>query len=178
MKISLFAACRWLLLAGLSSTCISSLAQGTALAVEDFALQEWQLASFSCALPCEKPVQQAMQALLGSKMQIGPKQFSGALVESCDGTTEVVPRRVSRQLALEGLQDILGSAAKLDQAKLALPAEVLAATVYCQGTNGTVDGSLPRIISIQAQRMLLLFGEQIILELHRGQAEKAAAPAR
>ena len=87
------------------------------------------------------------------------------MVESCDRPTELVLKQQTRQEKMDELQQLMGE--KFQPANLSLPNEVSSAIVYCQGTNGVAGAEGARILSIEKQRVLILYAEQVILELQK-----------
>ena len=154
---------RLLMLAMLSGNVMA----GNPIKTEEFALQEWQIGKISCPVGCDHDLKLALQSFVGSKVQIGPNQFSGAMFEACDGPTEVTLKQQSKQEMLNELKQVLLGETKFNANNLQLPPQVVSAMVYCQGTNGVVGGSGARIVSIEEKRVLILFAEQALLELRR-----------
>lgn len=149
-----------------ASLCNSPFASAAAINPDDFVLQEWKIIKIHCP-DCDKQVKSALQAQTGNKVKLGPTEFSGKLFDTCDGPTEVVLKKQARQEKLDEIKEVLGAEVKFNPATLQLPNEVVSASVFCQGTNGVIGGSGARILSIEDKRVLILYGEQAILELRK-----------
>lgn len=144
----------------------SPFALATAINPDKFVLQQWQIGKIHCP-GCDKQVKSALLTTIGAKVKLGPTEFSGKLFDTCDGPTEVVLKKHSRQEKIDEIKDVLGAEVKFNPSTLQLPQEVVSAAVFCQGTNGVIGGSGARILSIEDNRVLILYGEQAILELRK-----------
>jgi hypothetical protein len=132
----------------------------------NFSLQEWKISKIHCP-GCDKQVTAALQSQIGKLVKLGPSEFSGQFIDTCDGPTEVVLKNQARQEKLDEIKEAMGPEVKFNPSSLQLPAEVVSASVFCQGTNGVIGGAGARILSIEDKRLLILFGEQAILELRK-----------
>lgn len=144
---------------------LSGLSIAEPINADQFVLQEWKIKKIYCPADCEPALKSALQAYLGAKISLGPNQFSGAMLENCDGPTELELKQQSRQEKIDELKQLIGE--KFQAASLSLPKEVSSAIVYCQGTNGLAGAEGARILSIEKQRVLILYAEQVILELQK-----------
>lgn len=138
-----------------------------------FSLQELTFTQILCPTNCGKGIKSFLQPLIGQKVQLGPNQFSGALVDKlfdpCDGTVEIKLKPQSRQQQIDELKKMIAPHHKFDAASLRLPTQIVSALAVCNskadGKPGSGVNNMARIISIEDGRVLVLFEELTVLEL-------------
>jgi hypothetical protein len=133
--------------------------------------QELTFTQLLCPAKCSKTLKSSLQPFIGTKVQIGPNQFSGAvldsLFDSCDGKIELRPQQQSRQQQLAELKKTIAPNHKFDAASLHLPEPVHSALVVCNREKDGKAGNVARIISLEEGRVLVLFEYLSVLELHK-----------
>lgn len=133
--------------------------------------QELTFTQLLCPAKCSKTLKSSLQPFIGTKVQIGPNQFSGAvldsLFDSCDGKIELRPQQQSRQQQLAELKKTIAPNHKFDAASLHLPEPLHSALVVCNREKDGKAGNVARIISLEEGRVLVLFEYLSVLELRK-----------
>jgi hypothetical protein len=134
-------------------------------------VQDLTFTKLLCPAGCSKLMKSSLQPFIGSKVQIGPSQFTGAVLDSlfdhCDGKIELRPQQQSRQEQLLELKKTIAPNHKFDTASLRLPEAVLSALVVCNREMDRKAGNIARIISIEDGRVLVLFEYLSVLDLRK-----------
>ena len=131
-----------------------------------FAKSQWTVASTSCPVGCADAMRDFLKAQTGRSVRLAPDHVDAPFLDNCDGTLRWVPSTTTfAELASE-----LAKAHPLDEgvlkaADLGLPegATLHRAVAYCVA--GGYDLPVARLLSIENDRILILFEQQSLIEL-------------
>lgn len=127
--------------------------------------QEWKLSKILCPATCTGETKAFFQPYLGSTVSLGPNQFSGKLFDDCTGSVTVELAQQSRQQQIAELRQTLPPKRKFFPTILRLPERPMGAWVYCRDEAKKGRNTLARILSIEQDRVLVLFENHTVLEL-------------
>ncbi len=144
---------------------MAALAWAAPITPAEFHNQEWKLSKILCPATCTRETKAFFQPYLGSTVSLGPNQLSGKLFDDCAGSVTVELAQQSRQQQIAELKQTLRPKRKFSPAILRLPEQPIGAWVYCRAEATQDRNTLARILSIEQNRVLVLFENHTVLEL-------------
>jgi hypothetical protein len=131
-----------------------------------FAKSAWTVASTSCPVGCADAMRDFLKAQTGRPVRLAPDRIDAPFLDACSGTL----RWVASTSTVSELASELAKTNPLDNgvlkaADLGLPegATLHRAVAYC--TDGGFDLPVARLLSIEPDRILMLFEQQSLIEL-------------
>jgi hypothetical protein len=131
-----------------------------------FAKATWQVASTSCPIGCADAMRDFLKAQTGRSVRLAPDRIDAPFLDSCSGTL----RWVATTSTFPELASELSKANPLDNgvlkaADLGLPegATLHRAVAWCAA--GGFDLPVARLLSIEPDRIVMLFEQQSLIEL-------------
>jgi hypothetical protein len=131
-----------------------------------FAKSQWTVVSTSCPVGCAEAMRQFLQAQTGHTVQLGANRFEAPFLDPCDGNLRWVPSTVTfPQLVDELARTNPLDGGTLKPADVGLPegAPLHRAVAYC--ASGGFDLPFARLLSIEPDRIVVLFEQQSLIVL-------------
>jgi hypothetical protein len=149
-----------------AATALDKAATASAVAAPPFAKATWQVASTSCPVGCAEAMRDFLKAQTGRAVRLAADRIDAPFLDTCDGTL----RWVASTSTFPELASELSKSNPLDNgvlkaADLGLPegATLHRAVAYCAA--GGFDLPVARLLSIEPDRIVVLFEQQSLIEL-------------
>ena len=131
-----------------------------------FAKSAWTVASTSCPIGCADAMRDFLKAQTGRPVRLSPDRVDAPFLDACDGilrwvaSTSTVPELASELARTHPLDT-----GTLKATDLGVPAGATLhrAVAYCAA--GGSDLPVARLLSIEPDRILILFEQQSLIEL-------------
>lgn len=131
-----------------------------------FSKAHWQVATAGCPIGCSDATRAFLQSQVGRDVQLSTTQFAAAFDDPCEGTLHYDVRSVpATAVVAEVNKGVAPAHRKMVPADLKLDPNrsTTMAIALCHGAAG--DMTQARLLSVEADRILVLFEEQSIIEL-------------
>lgn len=126
---------------------------------------EWVVTKTSCPIGCSQFTQKFLNSLTGSKVNIGAIKLSSSFIDDCDGKliSMISPKSVNQIVDSVNL-GVAPNHRKLSVSDMGIKQDTTeSGFVFCRTANG--DNPLIQFLSVEHDRLLILFEEQSIIEL-------------
>lgn len=124
--------------------------------------QAWQWRNTFCLQTCSAEQQQFFKQWKDSALQTGPAQFTHPMLDTCSGTTSLIPQTSKRAQVEQRLRRSLPPKPAPDTKMLHLPQLVTSVMVACQEQGNR--NNIAQVLSLQPDRLLLLHENGVVLE--------------
>jgi hypothetical protein len=131
-----------------------------------FAKSQWTVAATSCPVGCADAMRDFLKAQTGRSVRLAADRVEAPFLDTCDGSIRWVPSTSTfTELAGELAKAHPLDSGVLKAADLGLPegATLHRAVAYCVA--GGYDLPVARLLSIENDRILILFEQQSLIEL-------------
>ena len=131
-----------------------------------FAKPTWTVASTSCPVGCADAMRDFLKAQTGRSVRLAPDRVEAPFLDACDGTLRwVASTSTLAELAGELARTLPQAAPTLKAADLGVPegATLRRAVAWC--ASGGFDLPVARLLSIEPDRIVMLFEQQSLIEL-------------
>lgn len=127
--------------------------------------RDWQVAEIHCPLGCNAELRAFLRGQIAQAVTISTEPLQAPWLDACEGRVRwVQQRRAVAQLLQELNQGVGGKARfKAEDLGLADGAQVVSAIAYCRSASSEL--TMARAPVWEAQRVLLLFEQQSLIEL-------------
>lgn|GEM_PF-3815272 len=124
----------------------------------------WKIAKTYCPVGCSPEVKAFLKGYAGEVVDISPAQFTAPFIDRCEGEVQVIFKIAPAQAIVDEVNQGIGQGRKMTIKDLAIRKNAnTSAIAYCK--SGDTNLPIARILSIQPNRILVLFEQQSIVEL-------------
>lgn len=131
-----------------------------------FSKQHWTIASATCPIGCSEQTRAFLKGQVGGSVELGTTLLAVPFDDRCEGSLRYVTRTMpTAALVAEVNQGVPPSHRQMTPADLKLDPQGTATTAVALCRRGSGETTQQRLLSVEPDRVLVLFEEQSVIEL-------------
>lgn len=155
---------RILLCAALLAMSCCGVAQDASSA-SPFSKTQWVVSGGYCPVGCSSAVAAFIKSQVGTKVVLSSSQLSASFLDKCDGSVHYKYEVMDADRLASDLSQGQVETKRFTRANMQIDSpRVTTAMAFCHSDGS--DSTMARILSIEPDRVRILFEEQSIIELH------------
>lgn len=129
-----------------------------------FSKHDWKIANAYCPVGCSKKIRSFLKGYIGEMVEVSASKLNAPFLDECDGEVHIALKTTSAQTVIDEINKGMEPTRKITLKNLKIRSgPVVSGIAYCNSD----DLNLPfaRLLSIETDRILVLFEEHSIIEL-------------